>query len=229
MWQLMLNGLSLLSSGVGLYSSARGFSAEKNVEQIQQSLKRIEGLHDQLLDASRVSRTIIEGVAPLLSDFSQLKNPAQQVLSAATLEQIVRSINREETEATRAILAASMAEIRTVLDSFRLAQSPTFPAPANILQELLEDPYEAGITSLWDISESGLWTPEQPQLANRVFTPITWSHPKTGQTFLGKMPISRLQRFGLNQQPLSYPHTIDGLVFSDRYGLYVPSYLALVL
>lgn len=228
MWQLMFNGLSLASSLTGLYSFASGFSLDKNVDQIQKSLQRLEGMHGQLLDASRVSRTIVEDVTPIISSFTDLKNPTQQSLSATTLEQIVRSIHREETETTRSILAAVLAEMRTVVDSVRLAQSPPIQTPVNIWRRLIADPYEAGMTGISDISEGGLWAREQPQLVNPMLTPVTWANPLTGQAFLGRMPLSRLRQFGLDLHPPSYPHATDGLIFSERHGLYVPSYLAIV-
>jgi hypothetical protein len=203
MWQLMFNGLNLAGSLASLGSFASGFSLEKDVDQIQASLRRLEHLLDELLDASGVSRGILEEVAPIVSGFRNLTDPSQQALSVGGLEQLRRSIHREVTETTRSILATVLAEMRAVVGSIHFAQSPPRETPRNILRRLITDPYDAGVTEIWDISDGGLYARDEPRLVNPT----------------------RLRQFGLDVHPPKYTHNIDGLVFSERHGLYLPSYL----
>ena len=225
MWQLLLNGLSVAGSLASLTSLASGFSVDKNVKQIQKSLKRLEELQEEVLHDSRISRAVLDNAVPLLSSFADLENPNQQSLSANALEEIIGSIHREEAERTRSILSDALQEMTAVIQSFHLTQSPPIQTPSHIFQRLVRDPYEAGVTGMWDISEGGIWTRDEPLLVNPMLTPVTWANPVTGRTFLGQMPLSRLYQFGVHVQPPTYRHSTDGLVFSERSGLYVPSHL----
>jgi hypothetical protein len=225
MWQLLLNGLSVAGSLASLTSFASGFSVDKNVAQIQKSLQRLEELQEEVLHDGRLGRAVLDNAIPLLSSFADLKNPNQQSLSANALEQIIGSIHREEAERTRSILRDALQEMTAVIQSFHLTQSPPIQTPVHIFQRLVRDPYEAGVTGMWDISEGGVWTRDEPLLVNPMLTPVTWANPVTGRTFLGQMPLSRLYQFGVDVQPPTYRHSTDGLVFSERCGLYVPSHL----
>jgi hypothetical protein len=95
----------------------------------------------------------------------------------------------------------------------------------DLYRGLLNDPYEAGVVQQWDISGGGLWVRRDKRIITPQIVPITWGNPLTGQMFLGEIPLGRLSQYGIQVQVPQYKHVVDGHVYSERHGLYLPSYL----
>jgi hypothetical protein len=95
----------------------------------------------------------------------------------------------------------------------------------DLFRGLVHDPYEAGVAQYSDISEGGLWARGDKRIITPHMAPITWGNPLTGRMFLGEMPLNRLRHYGMEVQVPHYRHVVDGLVYSDKHGLYLPSYI----
>jgi hypothetical protein len=221
MIELISNGINLAGSLASMYSVASGYSLEKNIRQIQDSLRRLEDLQSQLLNRSRIGGTALNDLLALIGSFKDLKNPVHQTSVIRTMEDYARQVQRD-----RSLLDCAMDEMRRMVDAVRYTETAPIQMPRNMVRELILNPYDAGVTQFWNISNGGLWVQDCPRIMNVNLTPITWGNPLTGEMFLGEIPIQRLGAFGLRFRVPTYKHVIDGHVFSDRHGLYLPIGLA---
>ncbi len=222
MWELLINGVNLLGSAAGIGSFASGFALEKDIGRISNSLRRLEELNHDLLRATQNNRRLIEQVVPVLSEFPNLRTPAQQATSAGFLQQYLSEFCDGITATTRNILTASVAEVQNVVDSIHYAETKRVKVPEQLLHRIAANPSALGIPQVWDISNGGLLGWGGCQIMDNSVTPITWSNPLTGRVFLGEVPYEALRRYGLDIRAPKYQLTRDGYAYSPAHGLYLP-------
>jgi hypothetical protein len=225
MWELLLNGLNIAGSFAGLSSFASGFSIERDLRQIKDSIGKLEELQSRLLESSRTNSIVIDKVGPMITDFQKVDNHAQNVNSMQILERYVRSLHSDLTKSTNSILSEALSEMKKVIDSYRYTQSESVQIPKNLLRDIVHEPFRLNVRDLEDITQGGLLAHPRQRYMNHTATPLTWCNPLNGQSFCGEIPLSVLRGYGLRVHPPSYRYSADGHIYSDKYGLYLPSYL----
>lgn len=224
MWELIYNGLNIVGSLSGIGSFASGFSMDRNINSIKKSLDVLETNYSKILNASKINQTILEEVAPIINNYKNHNIPNLQNISINQIQNHLIDFRKDLSTSLKEILESTLHEMRTILDSTHLTEGKRIHAPKNLLYDLTKNPFNTGINQFWDISESGLWNLNKRRIINRNISPITWSNPLTGQMFLGEIPLTNLYKYGMNVQPPNYRNVVDGCIYSDRYGLYLPSY-----
>ena len=222
MWELIANGLGLAGTG---YSILSGFSLDKKVDAISASLGKLEDLHSQLNERIGSASSLLSTVSPLISGFAGKVDPNEQLKTAQLLADYTRRWQVELEAKASALFIEVIREMRNVADSARLTQSSERMAPEKLIRALYHDPFDAGIVEYRDISDNGIYGISGPYIVSPHLTPISWRQPQSGRRFLGKISNSDLERYGIRMSIPNYTHTVDGHVYSDRHGLYLPSYM----
>jgi hypothetical protein len=222
MWELLANGLGLAGTG---YSVLSGFSLDKKITAINSSLARLEQLHSQLNERLDSRTSLANITLPLITSFGGKVDPREQFRTAQLLAEYVQRRDAEIEARTSALFAEAIAEMRKVMESVRYSQSHGQLAPENLVRTLYQNPFEAGVVEYRDISNSGLYGLTEPYIVTPHLSPISWLDPRSGQQFLGKISTSDLARFGLKIKAPRYAHVLDGHIYSDRHGIYVPSWM----
>jgi hypothetical protein len=96
----VFNGLNLSGSPTHTRSIAGGFALEKDLKQIEASIKR---------NASRLQGVVLTEVAPIIATFPRIAAPNEQMISVRALEKYFNDLRRELTDETRVILQTSIA------------------------------------------------------------------------------------------------------------------------
>jgi hypothetical protein len=222
MWELIANGLGLAGTG---FSLASGFALDKKVDVIASSLQRLENLQFQLLERVDSHEHLVDGFLPLLRTFGREPNPREQVKTMQMLNEYSRQLQADLKTSTSSLLLDAASEMRQIIDSVRLTHSTEqWVVPRKFTSALYHDPFEAGVVEFQDVSKHGIWGVREPYIVSPHLSPIWWSNPMTGQSFLGKISMTELERYGIKTNAPKYLHTTDGHVYSPEHGLYLPSY-----
>jgi hypothetical protein len=222
MWELIANGLGLAGTG---YALASGFSLDKRVEAIASSRQRLDNLQLQLLERAGSSENLIDRFLPLLRAFGQESNPREQLKTVQILAEYSRQLRADLKTSTSSLLQDVVSEMGRIIDSVRLTHSTEQRVPRKFLSDLYHEPFAAGVVEFQDVSEHGIWGVREPYIVGSRLSPLWWANPLTGQSFLGKISMAALQRYGIKTSAPKYLHITDGHVFSPEHGLYLPSYI----
>jgi hypothetical protein len=225
MWELLFNGLSIAGSVSSVGSWAGGFTLEKKTREIEASLRRLEELNAYLLNSARLHDAVLNEVSPVISNFYNAKTPNEQIHSVHTLERQFTELRRELSTETKNILQSTVAEMQRTIQSAHYSAMQPQQIRGDFFSKLAKDPYQVGVTQYWDISNGGLWARKDQKVISAQAAPITWGNPFTGQVFLGEIPLSSLSQNGIRLHVPHYRHVVDGHIYSDRHGLYLPSYM----
>jgi hypothetical protein len=222
MWDLIANGLGLAGSGYPLLS---GFALDKKVDVIAPSLQRLENLESQLLERVGSHQNLVDGFLPLLHAFVREPDPRNQLRTAQMLAEYSRQLQTDLKVGTSRLLLDAVSEMHQIIDSVRLTTHSTNQrVPSKFARALYNDPFDAGVVEFNDVSAHGIWGVQEPYIISPQLSPIWWTNPMTGQSFLGKISMAELRRYGINTSAPKYLHAIDGHVYSPQHGLYLPSY-----
>lgn len=221
MWELIANGLGLVGTGVSLVS---GFALDKKTDVMSSSLERIENLQAQLLEQARSKQQFIHGPVSLVRNFGREPDPRAQLKTAQVLAEYSQQLQSDLNASTSRILNEVVSEMRRVIDSVRLTVSGEMHVPRKFARAIVHNPFDAGVVEFRDITEHGIWGVKEPHIVSPNLSPIWWSNPRSGKSYLGKISTAELERYGIKTTAPRYLHTVDGHVYSPEHGLYLPSY-----
>lgn len=222
MWELLVNGLSLVGTG---HSFISGFTLDKKVKELRSSQERLEKIQSQLLERVNSTNVLGNDILPLLDSFRRESNPGEQLKISQILGEYSRQLQGDLQGKTYSLLTDAVSEMQRTLESVRLTLAPAQPAPPQFLNTLFRDPFAAGLVEFKDISTGGIWGVNESHLVNPHMSPVSWVNPFTGRSFLGRITLGDLQRYGINVTPPRYRHTVGGHVYSEVHGLYLPAYM----
>lgn len=225
MWELMANGLNIAGSAASVYSFIKGFSVDRDLQEIMKRLPKIEELLYEIRDRPQCNVIILEKAAPIIADFSQFNNPGQTWHAAEQLERYATSPNTGLTQSERNILNEAASQMKKIALAYRYTESDPVLMPKSLLRDIIDNPSDLGLEHQQDITGGGLLG--QPVKTGQRYilensSPITWCNPLTGRSFVGEMPFSVLSQYGLEMEPPSYECSENGHIYALKSGQYSP-------
>ena len=125
MWELLLNGVSLLGSGASISSVASGFSLDKNVKQYENALNNIDDKMRLLVDIyssleQQTSDRAVEKVLRTVDGFKTANSPHDANRYALYLQGEMRELKRELITSVQSTLSDTMKEMKSAypIDNF---------------------------------------------------------------------------------------------------------------
>ncbi len=224
--ELILNGIGLIADISGLYSFISGFSFERDFNKHQATLARIENLNLELVKEFRNNKLIIDQLVPAVNSVVNMNKelPFAQVELAKRIENNLRRANIETGRRGGAVLSEVEKELNKISHSISHSKSEEQKMSGQLVQDLIQNPFLAGIPEFYDITETGLAQVHR-QIITPQMAPLQWRNPIDGRHFFAPMPLDQLKKYGVDIQPPKYTFTQWGHAYSSKHGLYVPQYM----
>ena len=229
---LIMNGVNLgmgvLGNAASVASFASGFSLEKDIQSIKKSVSRLDDMakHIKNLDKGvHHTNSILKGIQSNIHVFKEDDFTKQQL----TMQELFRQYNATQSEIIeeRKFVLEALQEMWEIVKSVRYTEGNKVPFSESFGRTILSNPFTCGIHSMTpfvDISDLASKNIAQ-RIVNNNISPILWNN-SLGQTFYGSISNSTLKKHGIYLSTPSYAE-MDGHIFSDHYGFYVPRILAL--
>lgn len=222
MFDLLFNGLSAAGSAAGVASYISGFTLERNVAQIRQSLERLEKLHRSL--ASRTSFPDSQFFNELLGDFSGLRALGQQRGAEQLLQDYDRQLREQFRLQASSVVEDLVGEMKALSQAVRVVETEPVEVDPRLMHGIHRDAWGTGIRDIIEVPQGRLYGATGRRLVDRESTPLVWTDPRSRKRFLGTMPLGQLRRYGVHMGAPTYHVAADGFVYSPSHGLYLPTF-----
>lgn len=220
MFDLFLNGLSIVGSVGSVVSYVNGFALERDIRQIRASLQHIERINEELRGARmRVPDNLVGAFLGDLSglrSFGEFRDPSQvfKVYEGRLREEFRRQ--------TSSLLEEMIGEFRSLSRAVRVAESKPLMIEEDLFDRVRVNPGDVGVRDVIEVPDGRLLQAGRPHVVTAGSSPVVWEDPWSRRRFMGSMPTTGLQRYGLGIEVPRYKRAKDGFIYSEAHGLYLP-------
>ena len=226
-FELIMNGINLglgvLGTAASIGSFVSGFSLDKDINRIKKSVSRLDdiAIHIKSMnDIENRASGLLKGIHDNIPVFGCDNFTQQQMVVRELNQQYLNMQNQISHE--RKLIIEAMHEMKEVVKSVTFSQGERIPTSEHFVQSILNNPFMAGmhVAKPFDISNLSAMNITQ-RVVNRNISPVLWNNG-FGQTIYGIISNTTLNKNGIHVQLPSYA-TVEGHIFSERHGLYLPS------
>jgi hypothetical protein len=218
-WQLVSNGISIISSLASTGSFLSSFSLDRDMKAIKNAVINIEKQHaeyNSFYKGTDKSNYLEDFILPFIDG-----EQSHKISSNDFLKFLESSHEHYKSSNDKLILTLSSL-VSEIKNSYNFHSTQQQVNPNRIYNTLLNNPFDAGITQFWDISSINSYEQFPSKIISNGNSPILWND-RSGRRYLGEANNNFLKNnWGLNINIPHYKYNQDGYIYDAKSGLYLP-------
>lgn len=214
----IITGFGVLSGAASIASYVSGFSLEKDIDKIKQSLRTLEDIRTDINNLNSKESVLLNHISNNIDVFYHNNTNHQKEVLNSILS--LYEQQRIQMDKQNRIILESVNEMKEIISSIRFNVGSPISINSRFVQNLVSNPFEMGVHE-FSRFDYNLFDNKDNYITPNI-TPVIWNDTY-GNKFYGKMNKSIMSKYGLDIKSGVYTAQNDGYTFSSKYGMYLPS------
>jgi hypothetical protein len=120
------------------------------------------------------------------------------------------------------LLEEMIGELRTLSGAVRVAESEPLVIENDLFDRIRLNPRDVVMRNVVEVPDGQMLKVARNHVVTARSSPVLWEDPWSRRRFMGIMPTTGLQRYGLRIEVPRYNRAKDGFIYSEAHGLYLP-------